>query len=82
MTKLEEKARQLAEEAVRDQAKPDKGILFVRYVFLFTIFPIKTIMTGICLHKAQGHVFRTILKFQPYGVERLYKLDRGGVYMF
>ena len=30
MQKLEEKARQLAEEAVRDQPKPDKGILFVR----------------------------------------------------
>lgn len=30
MTKLEEKARQLAEEAIRDQVKPDKGILFVR----------------------------------------------------
>ncbi|KAK3088543.1 hypothetical protein FSP39_020393 [Pinctada imbricata] len=30
MMKLEEKARQLAEESVRDQAKPDKGILFVR----------------------------------------------------
>lgn len=40
MTKLEEKARQLAEEAVRDQVKPDKGILFVRYVHSFTIFPI------------------------------------------
>ncbi len=32
MQKLEEKARELAEEAVRDQAKPDKGILFVRLV--------------------------------------------------
>ncbi|XP_014772269.1 pre-mRNA-splicing factor SYF1 [Octopus bimaculoides] len=30
MKKLEEKARQLAEEAVSDQIKPDKGILFVR----------------------------------------------------
>ena len=30
MEKLEEKARQLAEEAVQDEAKPDKGILFVR----------------------------------------------------
>ncbi|GAB1597760.1 pre-mRNA-splicing factor SYF1-like [Argonauta hians] len=30
MQKLEEKARQLAEEAVSDQIKPDKGILFVR----------------------------------------------------
>ena len=32
MQKLEEKARQLAEESVRDQPKPDKGILFVRSV--------------------------------------------------
>lgn len=30
MQKLEERARQLAEESVKDQAKPDKGILFVR----------------------------------------------------
>lgn len=30
MKKLEERARQLAEEAMKDQAKPDKGILFVR----------------------------------------------------
>ena len=31
MQKLEEKARQLAEESMDDQAnKPDKGILFVR----------------------------------------------------
>ncbi|XP_013420306.1 pre-mRNA-splicing factor SYF1 [Lingula anatina] len=30
MEKLEERARQLAEEAVRDQPKPQKGILFVR----------------------------------------------------
>ncbi len=30
MQKLEEKARQLAEESAKDQAKPDKGILFVR----------------------------------------------------
>eukprot|EP00918_Siedleckia_nematoides_P090048 GHVU01197927.1.p1 GENE.GHVU01197927.1~~GHVU01197927.1.p1 ORF type:complete len:741 (+),score=135.56 GHVU01197927.1:233-2455(+) len=30
MATLEEKARQLAEEAVRDQPKPDKGILFIR----------------------------------------------------
>ena len=30
MQKLEEKARQLAEESMKDQAKPDKGILFVR----------------------------------------------------
>ena len=33
MQRLEEKARALAEEAVRDAPKPDKGILFVRYVF-------------------------------------------------
>ena len=30
MQKLEEKARQIAEEAVADAPKPDKGILFVR----------------------------------------------------
>jgi len=30
MQKLEEKARQLAEEALQDKNKPDKGILFVR----------------------------------------------------
>ncbi|KAJ8300429.1 hypothetical protein KUTeg_021948 [Tegillarca granosa] len=30
MRKLEEQARQLAEESLRDQPKPDKGILFVR----------------------------------------------------
>ena len=31
MQKLEEKARQLAEESMKDQTnKPDKGILFVR----------------------------------------------------
>ncbi|OWF46129.1 pre-mRNA-splicing factor SYF1-like [Mizuhopecten yessoensis] len=30
MKKLEERARQLAEEAMKDQAKPEKGILFVR----------------------------------------------------
>lgn len=38
MTKLEERARQLAAEAIRDQAKPDKGILFVRYIVL-TVSP-------------------------------------------
>lgn len=30
MQKLEEKARELAEESMKDQTKPDKGILFVR----------------------------------------------------
>ncbi|XP_060607021.1 pre-mRNA-splicing factor SYF1-like [Ruditapes philippinarum] len=30
MQKLEEKARQLAEEAMKDKNKPDKGIMFVR----------------------------------------------------
>ncbi|XP_064649238.1 pre-mRNA-splicing factor SYF1-like [Lineus longissimus] len=30
MRKLEERARQLAEEAVQEKSKPDKGILFVR----------------------------------------------------
>ncbi|XP_064616120.1 pre-mRNA-splicing factor SYF1-like [Liolophura sinensis] len=30
MKKLEERARQLADEAAKDQVKPDKGILFVR----------------------------------------------------
>lgn len=30
MQKLEEKARQLAEESMKDQTKPDKGIAFVR----------------------------------------------------
>ncbi|XP_074655253.1 pre-mRNA-splicing factor SYF1-like [Tubulanus polymorphus] len=30
MQKLEERARQLAEESLKDQPKPDKGILFVR----------------------------------------------------
>ncbi|KAK3581457.1 hypothetical protein CHS0354_031782 [Potamilus streckersoni] len=30
MKKLEEKARQLAEESLKDKTKPDKGILFVR----------------------------------------------------
>lgn len=32
MQRLEERARQLAEESVKDQAKTDKGILFVRLV--------------------------------------------------
>lgn len=42
MQKLEEKARELAEEAVRDQAKPDKGILFVRLVwFYISVFRIE-----------------------------------------
>ena len=30
MQKLEERARQLAEESMKDTPKPDKGILFVR----------------------------------------------------
>ena len=39
MQKLEEKARQLAEEAMKDQPpKPDKGILFVRCVECMLIF--------------------------------------------
>ena len=31
MQKLEERARQLAEESLKDKPKSDKGILFVRY---------------------------------------------------
>ena len=38
MQKLEERARQLAEESIADQAKPEKGILFVRWVFFVVSF--------------------------------------------
>ena len=40
MKKLEEKARQLAEESMKDQNKPEKGILFVRLVQWSLIIPL------------------------------------------
>ena len=37
MQKLEERARQLAEESLKDTPKPDKGILFVRCIIMLLL---------------------------------------------